>query len=122
MEKANHDLETAKLVFSHIPDFYYTICFHCQQSVEKYFIAILILLNIEFQKKHNLDYLLNLISQIENVFTEIYNDAVKLDSFAINIRYPDIVIMPTKNEIEEAIEIAEKCKKFTLDIIKNNLV
>lgn len=50
IEKAEHDLETAKLIFLHLPDYSDTICFHCQQSAEKFFKAYLIFLGIEFQK------------------------------------------------------------------------
>jgi HEPN domain-containing protein len=34
--KADHDLGTAMITFLHIPDFYDTVTFHCQQAVEKY--------------------------------------------------------------------------------------
>jgi HEPN domain-containing protein len=118
IEKAEHDLDSAKLIFNHLPAYYDMICFHCQQAAEKYLKAYLIFLDIEFQKKHNLDYLLNLISQSEDIDEEIYKDAVKLDAFAVNIRYPDIIIMPSKEEIEEAIAIAEKCKQFAIVGIK----
>jgi len=106
LKKAEHDLDSAKLIFNHLPAYYDMICFHCQQAAEKYLKAYLIFLDIEFQKKHNLDYLLNLISQSEDIGEEIYKDAIKLDAFAVNIRYPDIIIMPSKEEIEEAIAIA----------------
>ena len=36
VEMADHDLGTAKIVFQHLPDYYETIAFHCQQAVEKY--------------------------------------------------------------------------------------
>jgi HEPN domain-containing protein len=33
--KAAHDLETAKIVASHMPDYHDVIAFHCQQAIEK---------------------------------------------------------------------------------------
>lgn len=42
IEKADHDLGTAKIVFMHIPEYYDIIAFHCQQAVEKYIKALLI--------------------------------------------------------------------------------
>jgi HEPN domain-containing protein len=33
--KAEHDLQTAEIVASHLPDFDDTIAFHCQQAIEK---------------------------------------------------------------------------------------
>ncbi|MDI9338188.1 MAG: HEPN domain-containing protein [Alphaproteobacteria bacterium] len=62
IEKGNHDLGTAKLIFLHIKDYKDTICFHCQQAVEKYLKAVLIALDIEFEYKHNLIYLFNLLA------------------------------------------------------------
>jgi len=36
IEKADHDLGSAKIIFLHLPDYFDTVAFHCQQSVEKY--------------------------------------------------------------------------------------
>lgn len=36
IKKAEHDLDMAKLAIEHQPDFRDSICFHCQQSAEKY--------------------------------------------------------------------------------------
>ena len=47
IEKADHDLGTAKLIFLHIPDYFDTVAFHCQQAVEKYLKAILVYYEIE---------------------------------------------------------------------------
>jgi len=33
IDKADHDLGSAKLIFLHIPDYFDTIAFHCQQAV-----------------------------------------------------------------------------------------
>ena len=33
--KATRDLDTAKIVVSHMPDYYDVIAFHCQQAIEK---------------------------------------------------------------------------------------
>jgi HEPN domain-containing protein len=36
IEKADHDLGSAKVIYLHLPDYFDTIAFHCQQAVEKY--------------------------------------------------------------------------------------
>ena len=36
IEKADHDLGSAKVIYLHLPDYIDTIAFHCQQAVEKY--------------------------------------------------------------------------------------
>lgn len=35
IEKADHDLGSAKIIFIHLPDYFDTIAFHCQQAVER---------------------------------------------------------------------------------------
>jgi hypothetical protein len=34
IEKADHDLGTAKVIFLHLPDYFDMVAFHCQQAVE----------------------------------------------------------------------------------------
>ncbi len=46
--KADHDLGSAKIIYLHLPDYFDTIAFHCQQAVEKYIKALLIYRNIAF--------------------------------------------------------------------------
>ncbi len=63
IEKADHDLGSAKIIYLHLSDYFDTIAFHCQQAVEKYFKAILIYYKIDFIKSHDLVYLLDLLSR-----------------------------------------------------------
>lgn len=56
INKTDHDLGSAKLIFHHIPDYYDIIAFHCQQAVEKYIKASLIYFQIEFLRSHDLLY------------------------------------------------------------------
>lgn len=42
IEKADHDLGSAKIIHLHLPDYFDTIAFRCQQAVEKYLKALLI--------------------------------------------------------------------------------
>lgn len=107
-EKADHDLSSAKIIYIHIPENSDVIGFHCQQAVEKYLKGYLSYLEIEFKKTHDLKYLINLISTKDETFDELYNNIVKLSDFAVNIRYPDIVINPSKDELKYYIEFAEK--------------
>ena len=42
INKADHDLGSAKIIYLHLPDYSDTIAFHCQQAGEKYIKAILV--------------------------------------------------------------------------------
>ncbi|HZL09619.1 MAG TPA: HEPN domain-containing protein [Prolixibacteraceae bacterium] len=62
MEKADHDLGSAKVIYLHLPEYFDTIAFHCQQAVEKYLKATLVYYRIDFLRSHDLIYLLELLS------------------------------------------------------------
>ncbi|MBI3583718.1 MAG: HEPN domain-containing protein [Nitrospinae bacterium] len=118
LRKAEHDLGMAELAIKNKPEYTDSICFHCQQASEKYLKAYLVFLNIRFEKKHNLDYLLDLISEKEKVSEEFYEMLEKLEDYAVEIRYPDDWFEPELADAKESYEIARRVKEFVLDRIK----
>jgi HEPN domain-containing protein len=117
IDKADHDLGSAKLIYLHIPDYFDTIAFHCQQAVEKYLKAILDYYGIEFQRSHNLVYLLEMVSGKIEILDERYDNAILLNGFSVQIRYPDRTIYLTKEELEMSIKIAEDFRTFAITAI-----
>jgi HEPN domain-containing protein len=116
--KADHDLGSAKLIFLHIPEYFDTVAFHCQQAVEKYLKAILVYYEIEFHRTHNLIYLLDLIAQKIVIGENYYDEAILLNGFSVQIRYPDKTIYLSKEELQLAIEISDRFRNFALETIK----
>jgi HEPN domain-containing protein len=112
MHKAEHDLGMAELALESRPEYTDSICFHCQQAVEKYLKAYLVQLNIRFERKHNLGYLLDLINENKPVPEEIYDMVEKLEDYAVEVRYPDDWIEISLEEAQEAFELAKKVKEF----------
>ncbi len=110
--KADHDLGSAKLIFLHLPEYYDTIAFHCQQSVEKYLKAYLIYLDIDFKPVHDLRYIINLVLTKDNSFDSLYLRITALNDFAVKIRYPDIVINPTNEELTDIIQLSQTIKEL----------
>jgi HEPN domain-containing protein len=104
--KSAHDLQTAQIVASHLPDFDDTIAFHCQQSIEKALKGYLVYLDIEFKPVHDLGYLLNLVGTKDDSLDPYYDKVDRVSRFAVQIRYPEQVISLTKDQIREAIELA----------------
>ena len=92
IEKADHDLGSAKVIYLQLPDYFDTITFHCQQAVEKYLKALLILHEINFDRSHDLVYLLELLSRKIEIEESLYTKAVSLNGFGVQIRYPNTVI------------------------------
>ena len=105
--KAAHDLETAKIVVSHLPDYDDVIAFHCQQAIEKALKGYLIFLDIEFKPVHDLGYLLNLTSTKNDAFDIYFEDVDRISRYAVQIRYPDTIIKLTRFQIQEAIKMAD---------------
>ena len=117
INKADHDLGSAKLIFHHIPDYFDTIAFHCQQATEKYLKAILEDKGIEFQRTHNLVYLLELLSREIDINEDTFDKAILLNGFSVQIRYPDSQIFLTKEELETSINISQEFRSLALKII-----
>jgi len=117
IEKADHDLGSAKIIYLHLPDYFDTIAFHCQQAVEKYIKAILVFKKIEFQRSHDLVYLLELLSHDFEIDEIKFKKAFTLNSFGVQIRYPNKIIKLTKEELESAIHISEEFRAFSVDSI-----
>lgn len=118
IEKGDHDLGSAKVIFQHIPEYFDTIAFHCQQAVEKYLKAVLVFQKQQFQKTHDLIYLLELLSRKIKIEPHEFDKAITLNNFAIEIRYPNQTIHLSKDELIEAISIAEEFRKFAINIIQ----
>lgn len=101
----------------HIPEYFDTIAFHCQQATEKYLKSMLLHYDIEFQRTHNLVYLLDLLSQKLEVSDEIYDKAIVLNGFSVQIRYPDNTLFLTKQELELSIAISDEFRAFAINIM-----
>ncbi len=115
-EKADHDLGSAKLIFQHIPEYFDTIAFHCQQAVEKYIKACLVYHGIEFQRSHDLPYLLERLSRKVEINPGIFDKAIILNGFSVEIRYPDQIIRLTDDEVKSAISIADDFRQLSITI------
>lgn len=117
IEKADHDLGSAKLIFLHIPEYFDTIAFHCQQATEKYLKAMLLYNGIEFDRTHNLIYLLELLSQKIEISGELFDKAILLNGFSVQIRYPNHIIHLTKAELEAAIKISQEFREMSIKLL-----
>jgi len=110
--KGDHDLGTAKITYSHIPEYLDTVTFHCQQAVEKYLKAFLIFQTTDFRFSHDLIYLLDLITQKDSDFYDYYDTVSELQGYAVEIRYPNETIYLSNEKVEKAIMIAKKVREL----------
>jgi len=118
--KANNNLKVAlhELTLGEEHAVTDAVCFHAQQSVEKFLKAFLISKDLEFGKTHNLEYLLELCAGKDKDIRKL--ETGNLSYYAVELRYPDDFYVPTFAEAEEAIKLAEDVKKYVLKKLKVN--
>ncbi|NNM95636.1 MAG: HEPN domain-containing protein [Bacteroidia bacterium] len=114
-EKADHDIENARLVISYNSTILDTACFHCQQAVEKYMKAYLLYKRERTPKIHDVNQLQCKCAVFDNDFAII--DLKNLNLFAVDLRYPGDSLQPSLDEAKEYLQIAENIKKIVLDKI-----
>lgn len=68
-----------------LPD---AVCFHCQQSAEKYLKAFLIKLDIAPEKTHSMSALLKECEKHDSTLSVLQPDLLLLDKFSVDPRYP----------------------------------
>lgn len=111
--RADHDLKIGKdemLTDDASTDM---ICFHMQQCVEKYLKAFMIAHGKEITKTHILSLLIQQCIEIDEDFNGLFEiEADRLTMYAVEVRYPDDFYMPSIEETDRAIEIAEFARRF----------
>ena len=116
--KGDHDLQAVEILFTDPNPPTDTLCFHCQQAVEKYFKGFLTLNNIDFIKTHDLEYLLKLSHSSLKGIMDYEDEILSLNKYSIESRYPaDLPVYYPIDEARRAFENAKELVKF----IKNNI-
>jgi HEPN domain-containing protein len=81
-------------------------CFHAQQTAEKSIKAVLVLEGIYFPKIHDLEELAELLT-VASV-ASLPAGLAWLSPFAVVHRYPGVGSGPSQQELEKAVQLAEK--------------
>lgn len=92
-------------------------CFHCQ-SAEKYIKGLLLYFQIDFNKTHDLYYLLELLSF--DIPNEIFEAADYLNEYVVQTRYPGDYEDIVDEETIKSINYAKLIKQFAFDVAKQN--
>lgn len=82
------------------------LCFHAQQAAEKTLKAVLIFLEIDFPRTHNIRTLLDLLSEAVDVPQEVEESAILTD-YAVESRYPMSSEPVDDEEYRQVISLAE---------------
>lgn len=97
--KANEDLLVVEKLTEYEIIANASVCFHCQQAVEKYLKAFLIGNGIEIKRTHNIEYLLSECTDIDPDFVSI--NPKELSDFGVDARYPGDMYIPSSEETIE---------------------
>jgi HEPN domain-containing protein len=89
VEIAEGDFQTAsrEAGVTDAPNFQ-AVCFHCQQSAEKYLKAVLTEHSIYFPKTHDLEILLASLCTVAPEATSLSRAAKALTGYGVDVRYP----------------------------------
>ena len=88
---------------------YSGVCFHCQQSAEKYLKAYLIENNAPFARTHDLLVLHQLIVQVQPTWQGLQLPLLSLNPFAVAYRYPGL--SATQADAKVAIKDCRKVRR-----------
>src|SRR5947208_15321305 len=88
VRKAEADLVIARRISRSKTPLHDGVCFHCQQSAEKYLKALLNELGLAIPRTHNLDDLLSLLVGQHRSLRSLRRGLIFLTDFAVQYRYP----------------------------------
>lgn len=91
---------------------YDAVCFHAQQCIEKCLKALLIRNQIEFNRVHDLEILLNTALALDPLLDALRPDAQLLTQYAVSFRYPGE--SADKTEAKDAVSAMKNCKEAIL--------
>ena len=93
-----------------------SICFHCQQSAEKYLKAVLQQAHIRFGKTHNLEGLLQLVAGSAPGLALLSDYLKILSDYAVRYRYPGSDATP--RQAREAVNAARRVRSAVLGLLR----
>jgi HEPN domain-containing protein len=109
IQKAEEDFQGAKSLAKDRPPPRDLVCFHCQQSAEKYLKALLQESGLQVPRTHNLDDLLTLLLPHDSSLKKLARGLVSLSRFAVDFRYPGK--RATKREMQSTLRWAERVRR-----------
>ncbi len=122
IEKAENDFRNAEYVMKMEKGCPFdTVCYHCQQFVEKYLKALLIYRSIGFPRTHDIVVLFNLLKYTDSSKLDI-NTIQPLNRYSIEARYPGDWDPIEKEEAENAVKTARAFRVSVRKILEELLI
>lgn len=113
---AEMDLASAEYLLKMYPIPIEIICYHCQQSAEKYLKGYLVLHGVNPPKTHDLNQLQKLCSNISHSFADIADQCSDLTVYGVQTRYPTQLLLEER-DINEALISAKVIRDFIIKLV-----
>jgi HEPN domain-containing protein len=118
LARAEHDLRVAEFLLTMPDPPPESIGFHAQQCVEKALKAFLTLRRVRFERRHDLNYLIDLCTPLDSAFDQLRSEADELTPYAVEYRYPDALPLLSLDAARSTVETANRIYAFVLAHMK----
>jgi HEPN domain-containing protein len=117
LDKGKDDLRSAEYLSTmHHPTPDEIICYLCQQSAEKYLKGFIYAQDIEPDKTHDLEYLLEVCQRYNAAFSTLFPKVYVLTGYGSLPRYPNDLGI-TAEDVKTAISYAQSIQAFVMQIL-----
>jgi len=119
LDKGKDDLRSAEYLSTmRYPTPYEIICYHCQQSAEKYLKGFMFSHDIEPDKTHDLKELLKICQKYNTEFSTLSSKIHVLTRYGVLPRYPNDLGI-TNEDMKTALSYAKSIQEFVMKIFSN---
>jgi HEPN domain-containing protein len=118
LARAEHDLRVAEFLLTMPEPPPESIGFHAQQCAEKALKAFLTLRRVRFERRHDLNYLIDLCTPLDSAFDQLRSEADELTPYAVEYRYPDALPLLSLDAARSTVETANRIYAFVLAHMK----
>ena len=116
--KAENDWKTVEILRADPEAPADSICFHCQQLVEKLLKGMLTLHGVEAPRTHDLKRLIQAAEMFAPELTLLKDTSDALTAHAVQSRYPDDWRKIEEEEIQEIVDLAKKFRAIILPLLE----
>lgn len=114
---ADADLQSALFLLDMHPAPREIICYHCQQSAEKYLKGFIALNGGELLRTHDLLILNKKCSFYNSNLSVLEDDCINLTDYGVQVRYPFSIDI-TEEDMEQAIKSAKRVKALIIENLR----
>ena len=121
IDKGKDDLRSAEYLSTmHHPTPDEVICYLCQQSAEKYLKGFIYAHDIEPDKTHDLEYLLETCQKYNTEFSTLFSKVYVLTGYGTLPRYPNELGI-TNEDMKIALSYAKSIQEFVMNIFNESV-